>query len=797
MTMEIVKKALEKLGRDVSEQECEVPISYHQFLNELVERPDWVIRNVFQVFHDMVKEYVGEGFDEYPDDPESISYVFYDFNKLLVEGVDNPFFADRVFANRFMAHVEALKRGAQQNKIYIFDGPHGCGKSTFLNNLLLKFEEYANTEAGTRYEVLWRLDRRLLDENHTYADYIDAAPSQKPFPEREAFEHGEGAMGPEGYGQNGFGQGGFGPEGYGPPWGRPGPRFGYEFDFVSGNENIVEIPCPSHDHPLLMIPKEFRRRFLDDILENDEIKYRLFNDKEYDWVFRQKPCTICSSLYNSLLKRLQDPESVFGMISARPYRFSRRLGEGISVYNPGDKPIRQIVMTNPMLQRRVNALLKDSNQVKYLFSRFAKTNNGIYALMDIKSHNTERMIELHNIISEGIHKVEDIEENVDSLFFALMNPEDKENIKGFPSFSDRTEYVRIPYVLDLSTEVEIYRHIFGKHIDAAFLPRVLHNFARTIISTRLMTRSEALIEWIQNPAKYKQYCDENLQLLKMEIYTGFIPKWLDEEVLKRFTAKRRRKIIAESAFEGEKGLSGRDSIKIFNEFYSTYAREDRLINMSILRDFFTKIRQDLAKLIPAGFLESLIRMYDYTLLQEVKECLYYYNEEQIAKDILNYIFAVNFEPGTTETCNFTGQKLDINDNFFNDLERRLLGNKTAPTVRTGFRKDVQKQYTSKALTQEMMLENKSIQETELYNSLHERYVHNLKDKVLDPFLENENFRQAIKDYGEEDFKTYDRRIREDVSFLMNNLCTKARYTPQGAKEVCIYVIDNNLANQFK
>ena len=116
MTMEIVKKALEKLGRDVSEQECEVPISYHQFLNELVERPDWVIRNVFQVFHDMVKEYVGEGFDEYPDDPESISYVFYDFNKLLVEGVDNPFFADRVFANRFMAHVEALKRGAQQKQ---------------------------------------------------------------------------------------------------------------------------------------------------------------------------------------------------------------------------------------------------------------------------------------------------------------------------------------------------------------------------------------------------------------------------------------------------------------------------------------------------------------------------------------------------------------------------------------------------------------------------------------------------------------------------------------------------------
>jgi hypothetical protein len=64
--------------------------------------------------------------------------------------------------------------------------------------------------------------------------------------------------------------------------------------------------------------------------------------------------------------------------------------------------------------------------------------------MDIKSHNIERLIELHNIISEGLHKVEDIEENVNSLFLALMNPEDKKNIKDFQSFSDRIVYINIP-----------------------------------------------------------------------------------------------------------------------------------------------------------------------------------------------------------------------------------------------------------------------------------------------------------------------------------------------------------------
>ncbi len=41
-----------------------------------------------------------------------------------------------------------------------------------------------------------------------------------------------------------------------------------------------------------------------------------------------------------------------------------------------------------------------------------------------------------------------------------------------------------------------------------------------------------------------------------------------------------------------------------------------------------------------------------------------------------------------------------------------------------------------------------------------------------------------------------KRIREDVTFLMQNLGKTYGYTQQGAKEVCIYVIDNDLARKF-
>jgi predicted Ser/Thr protein kinase len=762
-TKDNINRAMKQITRCMGEQQDQgSAISFQEFLDILATTPYPVMRNAFQVFHDMIKHYLGEGIDEYPDDPESIGFVYYDCNRLFIEGSDHPFFADRPFANRLVNLVEALRRGAQQNKIYIFEGPHGCGKSTFLNNLVMKFEEYANTKEGQRFETVWRLNFKTLG-SHQDAATIGVFERLLEMEEDQ-------------------------PHGCDEPAAIHNP--------MSVNDDFVEVPCPSHDNPIMLIPKQYRREFFDDLLENDEFKWRLFTEKEYEWVFRDNPCTICSSIYSALLSRVKNPMEVFDMVYARPYKYNRRLGEGISVFNPGDKPSKETARTNPMLQGRISRLFRDSDQVKYYYSRYASTNNGIYALMDIKTHNRERLIELHNIVSEGIHKVGDIEENVNSLFIALMNPEDKEHIKDLQSFADRIEYIQIPYVLDVNTEVEIYRNIFGRRIDASFLPRVLRSFARVIISSRLSLKSEAMLEWIGDPEKYKLYCDENLQLLKMAIYSGMIPSWLSEEDRKKFTAKRRRRIIAESEKEGMQGFSGRDSIKIFNEFYSAYAK-DKLINMSVLYNFFNKVRKDLSQSIPKGFLDSLVHMYNYTVLQEVKESLYYYNEQQISRDIQNYLFAINFEIGSTEKCNFTGEKIEITEAFFDGIENRLLGEAVPRERKMAFRMDTQKEYASVTLPQEILLQGKTIKKTGLYETMFDRYVYNIKEKSLDPFLKNENFRRAIKDYDKEEFKTYDKRIRDEIAYLMNNLSKKYNYTQQGAQEVCIYVIDNDLAKQFE
>ncbi len=739
--MSSIRDALDRLKTEMEKREKRTVISFSQFLEKTEKNPNAVLRNIFQLFHDMVETYVGKGKDEYPDDPESIGFVQYDCTKLLVEGADNPFFADRLFANRFIRSIKAFRQGSQQNQMNIFDGPSGCGKSTFFNNLLKKFEEYTDTKEGRSWEIFWIIDEAAFPQAGTRNDGCVKSPcSQK-----------------------------------------------------------MEVYCPSHDHPILLIPKNYRTYFLDKLIKDSEIKKRLA-EKEYEWVFNGELCTICKSLFWVLFDKFGSLDKILEMVYARSYKFDRRLGEGISVFNPGDKQMpNDVILRDTQIQRKLDTLF-GANLVKYVFSRHAKTNNGIYALMDIKAANEARFLELHNVISEGVLKVGDIEERVNSLFFALMNPEDKKVIKDekLQSFEERIRYIKIPYVLEPQTEVKIYRSIFGPQIDDYFLPRVLENFARVMISSRMRTKCEPLQEWIKNIKKYEKYCDENGLLLRMEIYGGIIPQWLSDEDRKNFTATHRKNLIAEAEKEGEEGFSGRESIRMFRDFFNRHSTRGKLIDMRCVDDFF-KHRMGREKRdahIPENFLKSLIKWYDYIVLSEVKESLYFYNKDQISKDILNYLFAVNHDIGSKVKCIFTGEEMEITIDFFRLIGSFISGEQLSDRAALLAAKTVQQKYIE-VMAQELQgPEGKVITETELYQELFNSYVRNLKEKALQPFLKNESFREAVKAFGIEEFKTFDTRLKDHVSYMINNLMKKFGYTEQGAKEICLYVIDNKLVERF-
>jgi predicted Ser/Thr protein kinase len=750
----LVKEIIEQLDENLKISKRSV-LSFEEFLEKVRSNPLRLLRNIFQIFADFIQESVGPGVEEYPDDPESIGFVKYDMSSLLVDGMDQPFFADRLFANRFVRLVEQMRTGAaQQNKIFIFEGPHGCGKSIFLNNLLSRFEEYTNQPKGETFEIVWR-----LDQSQGCSD--------------------------------------------------------------SGEETkILEITCPSHDNPLLIIPKNKRRDLVEQILSgsNPETKERILKSKEYEWLWKDSCCPICRAIFCALLDKFESFEQVQRAIFARTVKFDRVLGDGISVFSPGDAPSKQVILTDKGLQERLDAFFGSSNAVKYLFSRFAKTNCGVYALMDIRGENTGRFSELHGIVSEGYHKVDEcVEEGVKSLFFVVANPGDivvgAESVKEESSdsvkqrkrglvidhaFTDRLQYFDMSYITEVKAEVNTYASTFGQDIKKAFLPGVLDNFARVIISSRLIQESWALKSWIKDFSKYEKYCDKDGLLLKMAIYSGVKPAWLSDEDVKRFTKKIRGDLILkEGAKEGKNGISGRDALDFFGDLYSARAKLGRLITMihvdRFFRDLFKK-KAELKSIIPMDFLKSLTMWYNYTVVQQIKESLYDYNEERIRRDVIHYIFASSQDSGVQVSCPYTKETVEVTEDFLKIVEDRIWGSEELDEdLRKKFREDTMQKF-ARLLSQEG--KNLDIQKTELFKDIYGSYVVRLKEGALDPFLKNESFKEAIKVYGTEVFKTFDTRIKESVSLMVGKLCKLYGYTEQGAKEVCIYALDNDIVDQF-
>ncbi len=739
-------ESLIRLSNKAYKKEKRPTISFDEFLNEIRKNPELVFRDIFQFFHDMVKHYIPEGVDEYGVQKESIGYVNYDTKNLFSSDIHDPFFADRLFANRFMKLVEGFKSNIQKNRIYLFEGPPGSGKSTFLNNLLHKLEEYSKLKEGIMYKTNWQLDISKISDFTRFSQSIQKVPGLK-----EQY-----------YSQ---------------------VRFGVK------HPNKLVFSCPNHDHPILQVPIEFRKDLLDELITDEKIKEEIMHSKQYEWIFKEKPCSICNSLHSALVDSVSDPMDIYKMIFVKPMVFNRQLGNGISVFNPGDPVIRNDISNN-LLQQKIDNLFEKTSVI-YRFSYLAKTNNGIYALMDIKKNNIERLKNLHGIISDGVHKVELLEERIRTFFIGLVNPSDKAHYEQIPSFKDRVMTIKIPYILDYNTEVAIYKNKFGENISEKFVPLVLENFAKIILSSRMNVSNSVVKSWLTNQVKYNKYADKDLLLLKMDIFTGKIPTWLHEDDIKKLSKKVRKDIINSANEEGFKGFSGRQSLSIINDLFDKYKDFEKQITMDMVEKFFIA-NEEYKKLIPTDFLSSIVDLYDYNIMQEIKTSLYHYNNKKISTDIQDYLFAINFSLGTKKASAYTGKELDITEEYLSKFEKIILGAAATKDKRDEFRKEMQNQYIKYTLAQEISLKNKKITQTKQYKELYDKYVGKIKENVLEPYKENVSFRRAILDFGNKNFNAYDKRLKTDVKLLITNLNKKYDYTIKGAKQICIYAIDKSL-----
>lgn len=220
--------------------------------------------------------------------------------------------------------------------------------------------------------------------------------------------------------------------------------------------------------------------------------------------------------------------------------------------------------------------------------------------------------------------------------------------------------------------------------------------------------------------------------------------------------------------------------------------------MHHLCEFFTDEKRNYTAKIPRDFLKHLTDLYDYEVLKEVKDSMYTFNDEEIRKTILNYLVAVTHNVGDIVKNPYLNyEEFQVTSDFLDIVETHLMGYSASNYQRSRFREEVISEYASKTLAIEIKVEGKKIEETRQFLDMYAQFTKTARENVLDPFIGNNNFRCAIKEYETPDFEKYDTKIRERVKYLFETLASKYHYTTECAKVVVLYVIDNELHRKFK
>ena len=108
-----------KLKYNLFRLELKLPLSFDDLLFSISRNPDKIFRNIFQLFSDMINHYVTENNSGNFGENKLASFTDYNTNSLFILGCNSPFFADRLFASRFVSMANSLKKGLQTNRIYL------------------------------------------------------------------------------------------------------------------------------------------------------------------------------------------------------------------------------------------------------------------------------------------------------------------------------------------------------------------------------------------------------------------------------------------------------------------------------------------------------------------------------------------------------------------------------------------------------------------------------------------------------------------------------------------------------
>jgi serine protein kinase len=503
------KRFLQSVGAEVTNDfvKNRSILSFEEYLNFFAQDPRRQARNAAQYLRDVIDHF---GSETVPHPSGKIRrFKLFD---LVESDRDGRVAGQEEVQNAIYRLLGNFTRAGRINKLILLHGPNGSAKSSIVDSLKRGMEQYSRLPQGALYQINWVFpSEKLIKGSIGFGDKLAGAPG-----ELGSFAHLE-------------------------------------------IENIeVRLPCELRDHPLFVLPREERRKLLEQMLAGEAGKDFILSD----YLLEGELCHKCRKIYTALLATNQgDYLKLLRHVQVERFYISRHYQLGTVTVEPqmsADASYHQVTAD------RSQANMPPSLHNAVLFEPhgpLVHSNRGLIEYSDLLKRPLEAFKYLLGFSETGEVPLEHFILQLDEVLIASSNEKHLAAFKELPdfaSFKGRIELVRVPYLRRYRVEQQIYdaqitSTTVGKHVS----PHATEVAAMWAVLTRLKKPIPD-----RYPPDLKEVVDGVAPLEKIHLYEESLPP----DRLSLAQAKELRKhlpdLYAESDaypnYEGRSGASARE-----------------------------------------------------------------------------------------------------------------------------------------------------------------------------------------------------------------------------------------------
>jgi predicted Ser/Thr protein kinase len=495
-------------------------LSFDEYLMLVAEQPDRQTRGSARYVADMMDHF---GRAPHTDSEESsaqtISTERFKLFDHPIDGVSSKVVGQELVQNQIYRALRTFSRQGFNNKLILLHGPNGSAKSSIIHALMGSLERYSKQPEGSLYTFNWIFPVERYTKGGIGLGYT----TQANYPAKDTST-------PQTYAR------------------------------LPDEEVAARLTCDLKDHPLLLIPLEQRFGFLESLIGKERAAQAWENAPTY--LTRGEPCHRCKQIYDALLTANNgDLKRVLAHVQVERLYFARRYRKGVVTIAPQlhvDAEYHQLTYNKSL------AALPASLQGINLFTLtgdLVDGNRGIIEYDDLLKRPVDSFKYLLNTCETGSANVGSSIAYLDTVLLGSTNEVQLDAFKEFPdftSFKARIELIRVPYLLSVSQEQEIYAPQISQYAGEKHAsPHVAWTAALWSVLTRLKKPNS-----INYPPSVSTLVSNLTPIEKSRLYDqGDMPMNLppeDRKVLKANIRKLKEEYTNIPYYEGRMGASARE-----------------------------------------------------------------------------------------------------------------------------------------------------------------------------------------------------------------------------------------------